>query len=300
MSPPKSFASTPDLRGADMGRVEGKVAFITGAGRGQGRSHAVTLAKEGADILAVDICEDLPSSYSPLATKEDLEETVRLVEAVGGRIVARKADVRSSAELDEAVAAGLEAFGKIDIVIANAVIINYMSVLDISEEQFEATIDVNLHGVFRTVKAALPAMIQGGAGGCIILIASGVAYKAIPVVDYSAAKTALIGMMRGLANELAPHWIRVNAIAPGHVLTPVCDNESYGVRLAQQLRDGRPFESRDERLEAMWNQFKPRHMLPLGWLESIDISNAVLYLASDEARYVTAEELRVDAGYAER
>jgi (+)-trans-carveol dehydrogenase len=283
-----------------MGRVEGKVAFITGVARGQGRSHAVRLAREGADIIGLDICEDLPVAHSPHATEEDLAETVRLVEGTGRRIVARKADVRFRDQIDNVVAEGLEAFGKIDVVVANAVTIAYTPLLELTEEAFEATLDVNLHGVYNTVKAALPSMVGRGEGGSIILIASGVAYKAVPVVDYSAAKTALIGMMRSLANELAGSWIRVNVIAPGHVLTPVVDNPAYGERVARQVRNGQPFANREEQLATMWEQFKPRHMLPLGWLEPDDISSGVLFLASDESRYVTAEELRVDGGYAER
>jgi SDR family mycofactocin-dependent oxidoreductase len=282
-----------------MGRVEGKVAFITGAARGQGRSHAVRLAEEGADIVAVDICEDIDEVDIPLATEADLGETVRLVEAAGGRIVARKADVRSSDQLNAAVADGLAAFGKIDVVVANAAALSYRTLQEIDEQRWLTMLDVNLNGPFRTIKAALPAMVERGGGGSIVLISSAVAFRASnAVVDYVTAKTGLVGMMRALAQELAPHWIRVNSIMPGQVLTPVLDNEVYGQRLSALL--GRTFASRDERIEAMWELFKPRHMLPLGWVDAIDVSNAVLYLASDESRYVTAEELRVDAGFAGR
>jgi (+)-trans-carveol dehydrogenase len=283
-----------------MGRVEGKVAFITGAARGQGRSHAVRLAEEGAAILAVDICEDIEGVDIPLATQADLDETVRLVEEAGGRIVARKADVRSSEQLGAAVADGLAAFGKIDVVVANAAALSYRNMQEIDEERWLTMLDVNLNGPFRTIKAAMPSMLERGEGGSIILISSAVAFRASnAVVDYVTAKTGLVGMMRALAQELAPHWIRVNSIMPGQVLTPVLDNEVYGKRLSASL-GGRTFASRDERIEAMWELFRPRHMLPLGWVDPIDVSNAVLYLASDEARYVTAEELRVDAGFAGR
>jgi SDR family mycofactocin-dependent oxidoreductase len=283
-----------------MGRVDGKVAFITGAGRGQGRSHAVRLAEEGADIVAIDICEDVEGVEIPCATEADLQETVRLVEATGRRVLARKADVRSAGEVAAVVDDALVTFGKIDVVVANAAVVAYKRFLDLSEELWLRTMDINLNGVFRTVKAVLPSMVERNEGGSIILISSGVAFRSGgAVVDYAAAKTALIGLARSLAQELSPHWIRVNTIHPGHILTPILDNEVYGKRLGEAL-GGRTFESRDERLEAMWELFKPRHMLPLGWLESIDISNAVLWLASDESRYVTAEELRVDAGFAGR
>ena len=280
-------------------RVAGKVAFITGAARGQGRSHAVKLASEGADIIARDICEDLPFAHSPHATWEDMEETVRLVEAAGGRILARKADVRSREQVDAVVAEGLELFGKIDVVIANAAAISYKNVFDLSVEDFEATLEVNLHGVFHTVQSPIQSMIDRNEGGSIILISSGIAYRATGAPDYSAAKTALITFARALANELGPSRIRVNTIEPGYVLTPALDNPKYAERTAQLL--GRePFATREEHREAMWDQFKSRNMLPVGWVDAEAISNAVLWLASDESRYVTSEELKVDAGFADK
>jgi (+)-trans-carveol dehydrogenase len=283
-----------------MGRVDEKVAFITGAARGQGRSHAIRLAEEGAAILAVDICENIDGIDIPLASESDLKETVRLVESAGGRIVARKADVRSSEQLASAVEAGLEAFGKIDVVVANAAALSYKNMQEIDESLWLTMLDVNLNGVFRTIKSVLPSMVERGEGGSIVIISSAVAFRTSnAVADYVTAKTGLVGLMRALAQELAPHWIRVNAIMPGQVLTPVLDNEVYGRRLAAGL-GVEPFASRDERVAAMWEAFRPRHMLPLGWVDPIDVSNAVLYLASDESRYVTAEELRVDAGFAGR
>jgi (+)-trans-carveol dehydrogenase len=281
------------------GRVAGKVAFITGAGRGQGRSHAVKLASEGADIVALDICEDLPFAHSPHATWEDLQETVRLVEAAGGRIVARKADVRNRDEVDAVVAEGLEEFGKIDVVVANAAAIQYKSVFDLSVEDFEAGLDVNLHGVFHTVQSPIRQMIDRNEGGSIILISSGIAYKATPAVDYSAAKTALITFARALANEVGPSRIRVNTIHPGYVLSPANDNMAYSERTAQ-LMGREPFSSLEEHREALWERFKPQNMLPIGYMEPDAISNAVLWLASDASRFVTAEELKVDAGLADK
>jgi SDR family mycofactocin-dependent oxidoreductase len=284
-----------------MGRVEGKVAFITGAARGQGRSHAVRLAEEGADILAVDVCEDIDGLDVPLATDADLQETVRLVEAAGGRIVACKADVRSGEQLREAVAEGLDAFGKIDVVVANAGVAAYKDFSSLTEDVWLKTIDVNLNGVFRTIKAALPSMIERGEGGSVVLISSGTAYRGGGLlVDYATAKTGLIGLMRSFALELAPHWIRVNLVAPSTVLTPIVDNPVFARVVEGAMHGGEPYASPDERLDAMRDMIQPRHMLPLGWVEPVDISNAVLYLASDEARYVTAEELRVDLGFAGR
>jgi SDR family mycofactocin-dependent oxidoreductase len=282
-----------------MGRLDGKVAFITGAARGQGRSHARRLAEEGAAIVAVDVCEDIDGIESPLATEEDLAETVRVVEEGGGRIIARRADVRSSEELTAAVDAGLSEFGSIDIVVANAAVIAYKKLADLTDEIWDTAIDVNVNGVYKTVKAALPSMIERGEGGAIVLISSGITYRtATATVDYVTAKTGLIGMMRSLAVELAPHWIRVNTIHPGFVLTPVLDNEVYGKRLAQIVGRDTDFADREERLQAMWELFESRHLLPIGWVDPVDISNGIVFLASDEARYITGEELKIDGGFA--
>jgi SDR family mycofactocin-dependent oxidoreductase len=281
------------------GRVAGKVAFITGAARGQGRSHAVKLASEGADIVALDICEDLPFAHSPHATWEDLQETVRLVEEAGGRIVARKADVRFRDQVDAVVAEGLETFGKIDVVVANAAAIQYKNVFDLSVEDFEAGLEVNLTGVFNTVQSPIQSMINRNEGGSIILVSSGITYRATPAVDYAAAKTALITFARALANEVGPSRIRVNTIHPGYVLSPANDNLKYAERTAQLL--GRePFTSLEEHRQALWDRFKPQNMLPVGYIEPEEVSNAVLWLASDASRYVTAEELKVDAGFGDK
>jgi len=284
-----------------MGRVDGKVAFITGAARGQGRSHAVRLAEEGCSIIAVDICEDIPEIGVPLATKEDLHETVRLVEEAGGKIVARQADVRSTSDLNAALADGIAEFGHVDIVVANAGVAAYRDVHSLTEEIWRTTIDVNLTGVFRTVKAALPAMVDRGQGGSIILISSGVVYRGGGLlVDYASSKCGVVGLMRTMALELAPHWIRVNCIMPSTVLTKIVDNEVFAGVISGAMNAGQPYATRDERIEAMREMLQPRHMLPIGWVDEIDISNAVLFLASDDSRYVTAEELRVDAGFAGR
>jgi (+)-trans-carveol dehydrogenase len=282
-----------------VGRVEGKVAFITGAGRGQGRSHAVRLAEEGADIVALDIGGDVEGVENPQASDADLEETVRLVEATGRRIVARKGDVRSADDIGAAVEAGLSELGKIDVVVANAGIVTYASLPEMTEEHWLRTIDINLNGVFRTVKAVLPSMIERGEGGSIILISSAVIYKPAPnVSDYITSKASLVGLARALANELSPHWIRINTIHPGSVLSPMTDNAVFRRRAMEVMNGGYEFESHEAFLSAMWKMLNPAHILDVGWLEPVDISNAVVYLASDESQYMTAEELRIDAGYA--
>jgi SDR family mycofactocin-dependent oxidoreductase len=284
-----------------MGRVEGKVAFITGAGRGQGRSHAVRLAQEGADIVALDICEDVEGVENPQASEADLQETVRLVEEADRRIVALKGDVRSSDDVNAAVEAGLSEFGKIDVVVANAGIVTYAGVSEMTEEHWLRTIDINLNGVFRTVKAVLPSMIERGEGGSIVLISSAVIYKPAPnVSDYITAKASLVGMARALAVELGPLGIRVNTIHPGSVLSPMTDNEVFKRRTQEVMNGGYEFETHDDFLKAMWNMLIPAHILEIGWLEPVDISNGVVFLASDESQYMTAEELRIDAGYGVR
>jgi (+)-trans-carveol dehydrogenase len=271
-----------------MGRVEGKVAFITGAARGQGRSHAVRLAQEGADIVALDICQDVETVPFAGATEADLQETVKAVEALDRRIVAQQADVRDLAAVQRVVDEGLSQFGHIDIVCANAGILSITPVLDVTEEQWDTVVDINLTGVWKTVKAAAPAMVERGQGGSIILTSSAAGLIAYPNLGhYTAAKHGVTGLMRALAVELAPHRIRVNSVHPTTVDTPMVDNPAI-----RELFTGDPQIGRDEAAEA----FKPLNALPVPWVEAVDISNAVLYLASDEARYVTGTTMVVDAG----
>ncbi|OJX62443.1 MAG: hypothetical protein BGO95_09780 [Micrococcales bacterium 73-13] len=282
-----------------MGRVEGKVAFITGAARGQGRSHAVRLAEEGASIVAVDVCHDIDEIAMPLATREDLEQTVREVEAVGGRIIAREADVCDLAQLEAAVAEGVAAFGPIDVVVANAGVAAYKDFPSLSEATWRKTIDVNLTGVYRTVKAALPSMVAAGKGGSIILISSGSVFRGGGLLtDYATSKNGVVGLMRSLALELGPHWIRVNSIMPSTVLTKIVDNEVFATVVSNAMNNGQPFETREQRLEAMNAMIASRHMIPRGWVDTRDISEGVLFLASDDAKYITSESLRIDLGFA--
>jgi (+)-trans-carveol dehydrogenase len=270
------------------------VAFVTGAARGQGREHAVYLAREGAAVIATDICGDMDVVEYPLGTRAELEETAALVEAEGGRIVVQKADVRSSEELDEAVARGLAEFGGIDIVCANAGVILYGRAWELTERQWLDVLDVNLSGVWRTAKAVAPSMIERGRGGSIIITSSSVAHQ-VPenMGPYAAAKTGLSGLSRTLARELGHHNIRVNTLHPTAVKTVLYDNDAT----AKVFDPGRTFASDQERLQLLDDSMMGAQLLPVSSIEPKDLSNAVLFLASDESRYMTGSELRVDAGY---
>jgi SDR family mycofactocin-dependent oxidoreductase len=272
-----------------MDRVKDKVAFITGAARGMGRSHALRLAEEGADIVAVDLAEQIDTVGYPMATPEDLDETVALVEKTGRGIVARKADVRSQAQLDEAVAEGLSAFGHIDIVCANAGIASFGAAWELSEQTWQDMLDINLSGAWHTVKAVAPSMIQAGRGGSIILVSSVAGLKGLAnIAHHTAAKHGLVGLMRTLANELAPHRIRVNTVHPTNVATPMVINDVTFRAFRPDLVD----PSQDDVLAAMTEM----QAIPTPWVDPIDISNAVLWLASEEARFVTGAALPIDAG----
>jgi (+)-trans-carveol dehydrogenase len=274
-----------------MGKLEGKVAFITGAARGQGRSHAVRLAQEGADIIAVDLLDQVGSVGYPLATPEDLDETVRLVEALDRRIVASKADVRDTAALQRAVDDGVAELGRLDIVLANAGIASFAPVEELTDEMWDDMIAVNLTGVFKTVRAAVPHLKAGGNGGAIVLTSSTAGIMGLPnLTHYVAAKHGVVGIMKTLALELAPHMIRVNSVHPTSVDTMMIHNEqTYGTFRPDKV----PAEvTRDDVGEA----FQSLNALPIEWVDPVDISNAILFLVSDDGRYVTGVQLPVDAG----
>jgi len=271
------------------GRVRGQVAVITGAARGQGRSHAVALAREGADIIAVDACADLPNVPYPLGTAADLRETVEEVEALGGRIVARQADVRDGASLTAAVEDGVARFGRLDIVCANAGVNKPAPVVDMTEDVWLDIVDIDLSGVWRTCRAAVPHLIAGGRGGAIVLTSSAAGLKAYAnIAHYTAAKHAVNGLMKTLAQELAPHRIRVNTVNPTQVDTPMIMNQSmYRLFCPDVVNPTREdFAPVSEAMNA----------LPVPWVEPVDVSNAVVFLASEEARYITGVALPVDAG----
>ena len=271
------------------GRVAGKVAFITGAARGQGRSHALRLAQEGADIIAVDLCEPIDTVNYPMATEDDLAETVRLVEALDRRIVARKADVRDTESLKAAVDAGVAELGRLDIVSANAGILSAGQSHELSDETWEQMIAINLSGVWRTCKVAIPHIIAGGRGGSMVLTSSVAGLRSYNGVShYVSAKHGVVGLMKTLAQELAPHSIRVNTVNPTQVDTDMIQNEMMYHLFRPDLEN----PTKEQFAEASAATI----LLPIDWVESIDVSNAVLFLASDEARYITGISLPIDAG----
>ena len=272
------------------GRVEGKVAFISGAARGQGRAHAVRLAQEGADIIAVDICKQIDSVQIPLSTPEDLAETADLVKGHNRRIYTAEVDVRDYDALKAAVDAGVEQMGRLDIIVANAGIGNGGATLDkTSEGDWTDMIDVNLGGVWKTVKAGVPHILAGGRGGSIILTSSVGGLKAYPHTGhYVAAKHGVVGLMRTFAVELGAQNIRVNSVHPTNVNTPLFMNEGTMKLFRPDLENPGP--------DDMKVVGQLMHTLPIGWVEPEDIANAVLFLASDEARYVTGVTLPIDGG----
>jgi (+)-trans-carveol dehydrogenase len=273
-----------------MGRLTNKVALISGVARGQGRSHAQRLAAEGVSIIGFDgLCTYDTVPYKQ-ATQQDLDETVRLIEAAGGRIYAGRADVRDRAEIERIISAGVAEVGPIDIVVANAGIgITSRPFWEVSQAEWDDVVGVCLTGVWHTVSAAVPSMIAAGQGGSVIMTSSAAAIKAAPQLSpYIAAKTGVIGMMRSMANDLAPYRIRINCVAPTAVPTDFVLND----RLYQIFSPDSPEPNLEDAKKVM------RSMHPLGepWIETQDISAAVAYLASDEARYITGIVLPVDLG----
>jgi len=276
-----------------MGLLDGKVAFVTGAARGQGRSHARRLAEEGADIIAIDACATPDWLSYRLATEADLAQTVKEVESLDRRIVARRADVRDLGAVRAALAAGVaELGGRLDIVCANAAIISQPGpTWEIDLGQWRELVDVTLTGVFVTVKAAIPHMIAAGNGGCVVLTSSGAALvSGAGLADYKAAKAGVLSLTRTLACELAGHFIRVNAICPTAVDTPMIQNE----RLYRLFRPDLDKPGRED----VKAGFQAMNLLPIPWIDPVDVSNAIVWLASDAARYVTGVTLPVDAGNA--
>ena len=274
-----------------MGLLENKVAFVTGAARSQGRSHALRLAQEGADIIALDICsQDVATVKYDLATRADLDETVRLVEALGRKIVAGVGDVRELGQVQKVVDEGLDAFGHIDIVMANAGIGSGAVSWEVTEENWREVIDINLTGVFNTARAAMPSMIERGQGGSIIMTSSTagiIAYQ--NTAAYSASKHGVIGLMKALAQDLGPHNIRVNAVCPTNVNTPLIMNQALFDMFAPHIDN--------PGVDDVRGAFASLNALPdLPWIESNDVSDAVVWLSSDHAKFITGVALPVDAG----
>jgi SDR family mycofactocin-dependent oxidoreductase len=267
-----------------MAALRGKVALVTGAARGQGRAHAVKLASEGANVIAVDLCDQIESVPYPMGTSEDLANTVKLVEDTGAGIVARQADVRDAGALTAALQTGFDEFGRLDIVVANAAIAPMTA-----DNGWRDVIDVNLTGTYNTVAAAAPIMIDQAVGGAIVLISSvaglaGVGTNASGSIGYAAAKHGVVGLMRVYANLLAPYRIRVNSVHPSGVDTPMINNE-FTRQWIEEISGG-PDKPQDL-----------TNALPVPVLDPDDIANAVLWLVSDSARYVTGVTLPVDAGF---
>jgi SDR family mycofactocin-dependent oxidoreductase len=266
-----------------MGRLDGKVAFVTGAARGQGRAHSVRLASEGADIIAVDICGGFESVRLTPSAPADLEETARLVEKEGRRIVARQADVRDLDALQAAFDDGVRDLGRIDVVVANAGVLTCAWSWEMTPAQWHEVIDVNLTGVFHTAKVAIPTLIRQGQGGSIIMTSSVAGLYGQPfTISYTAAKHGVVGLARGMALELAEHNIRVNTIHPTGVRTAMYTE----VQDLQAL-----IESRQYTIGPVF-----MNSLPVEVMEPEDISAVVAFLASDDAKYITGAQVPVDAG----
>lgn len=275
------------------GRLEGRVAFITGAGRGQGRSHAVRLAAEGADIIAVDICRQIESNPYPLSTAEDLAETERAVNDLDRRVVARRADVRERDELRDALATGVADLGRLDIVVANAGILP-MRTADSDPMDFVDAVDVDLVGVMNTVAMSLPHLTDGAS----IIVTGSTAGMMPNTTDnpalgpgsagYGWAKRILISYVEEMARHLAERFIRVNAVHPTNCNTHLLHNDS----MYRVFRPDLEHPTREEAIPA----FTHFQAMPIPFIEPVDVSNLVLFLASDESRYITGQQIRVDAG----
>ena len=279
-----------------MGLLEGKVAVITGAARGQGRAHAIRFAEEGADIIAMDICRDVETVPYPLARPEDLDETVAAVEKLDRRIIATQTDVRDGKAVTAAVDSGVAEFGRLDVVVANAGITSYVRAEEMSEENWSTMIANNLTGVWHVCRAAMPHLIAAGRGGSMVLTSSTAAHIGLPNLShYSAAKGGVVGLMQSLAVELGPHMIRVNTIHPTTVRTGMAINQAtYDLFLPGA---GLSADSPSDEAQVA-EAFKGLNAMPIPWIEPEDIANAAIFLSSELGRYISGTQLRVDAGSA--
>ena len=266
------------------GTLQGRVAFITGAARGQGRAHAARLAREGADIIALDICAPVSDSISyPAATPEDLADTVRAVEAEGRKVLARQVDIRDDAAVRQLVSDGVEQFGRLDIMVANAGVLSWGRIWELSDEQWNTVIDVNLTGTFHTLRAAIPAMIDTGNGGAIVVVSSSAGLKATPGNGhYSASKHGLVGLTNSLAIELAEFGIRVNSIHPYSIDTPMVEPD-----LMMEVFGKHPH---------YLHSFGPMPLQPKGFMAASEVSDVVAWLAGDGSATLTGAQIPVDKG----
>ncbi|MEE6175372.1 mycofactocin-coupled SDR family oxidoreductase [Mycobacterium sp. 050134] len=266
------------------GSLQGRVAFITGAARGQGRAHAVRLAREGADIIALDLCAPAsPSVTYTAATREDLAETVRLVEGEGRKVLAREADVRDDAALRQLVADGVEQFGRLDILVANAGVLGWGRVWELTDEQWDTVVGINLTGTWRTLRAAVPAMIEAGNGGSIVVVSSAAGVKATPGNGhYAASKFGLTALTNTLAIELGEYNIRVNSIHPYSVDTPMIEPEAMMGIFAKH--------------PAFVHSFPPMPLQPKGFMSPDEVSDVVVWLAGDGSGTLSGTQINVDKG----
>ncbi|MCK8669509.1 mycofactocin-coupled SDR family oxidoreductase [Rhodococcus sp. NPDC003382] len=274
------------------GRLDGKVALITGAARGIGRAQAVRFAQEGADIVAVDLCGPTETVSTPPSTREDLEETVSQVRALGRKADPYIADVRDLEALREVADRGVEAFGGIDIVCATAGITSSAPSLELDDTAWQTMLDVNLTGVWHTCTATVEHLIARGGGSIVITSSIAGLRGLVGVSHYTAAKHGVVGLMRALSGEVAQYGIRVNTVHPTNVNTTMIQNPS----VRKVFRPDRDEPTLDEFAEAA----RTMNMLPIPWVEPVDVANASLFLASDEARYITSVALPVDAGSTQR
>ena len=278
---------------AQSGPLEGRVAFITGAARGQGRAHAVRLAGEGADIIAIDVCEPISDTITyPLGTAADLAETVQAVESTGRKVLSRSVDIRDLAALQQVVADGVEQFGRLDIVVANAGVLSWGRIWEMSEEQWNTVIDVNLNGTWKTIRATVPAMIEAGNGGSIIIVSSSAGLKATPGnAHYAASKHGLTSLTNSLALEAGEFGIRVNSIHPYSIDTPMVEKEAM-----MQLFGKHP---------SFIHSFKPFPWRPASqagaatlqdFMTAEEVSDVVAWLAGDGSATISGSQINVDRG----
>lgn len=275
------------------GTLEGRVAFVTGAARGQGRAHAIRLAREGADVIVSDICASVSDTIPyPGTTSEDLLETVRLVEAEGRKVLSREVDIRDDAALRQLVADGVEQFGRLDILVANAGVLSWGRLWELTDEQWNTVIDVNLTGTWRTLRAVVPAMIDAGNGGSIIVVSSSAGVKATPGNShYAASKHGLTALTNSLALETGEYGIRVNSIHPYSVATPMTENDAMmGVFAAHP---------------SFLHGFSPMPYLPTGqnatgklsdFMSADEVADVVVWLAGDNSATLSGSQINVDRG----
>lgn len=272
-------------------QFDGKVAFITGAARGQGRSHAIRFAEEGADIIAFDLCDQIDSVAYPMATREDLDETVNLVEKTGRRIVAEQGDVRDFDRLKAVVAHGVAELGRVDFVLGNAGIMPAVGEQRYDISAFIDAVDVLLNGVYYTVEAALPALLEHGDGGAIVITSSAAGLNSVcpkfgvrshGFAGYHAAKHGVVGLMRYYATSLAEKNIRVNTVHPSGVATPMILNEAVAQNMVEHPEGNSALEN----------------LLPVPMVDCVDVTEAMIYLCGQSGRYITGITLPVDAGFA--